>query len=182
MMIGKGLAAAGSGSLRLAPRLLGRELEFVGRSAAMRTQRGFTLVELLVVVAILGILSSIAVANLANALDKGKQKRSMSDLHSIAEAIEAYHIDHAAYPAGVSDWPTLQGQISPFFIKAPPQWDGWSHIWEVATSGGGTDYTVVSLGKDGYPDSRAGGMTSDFNCDIVFSGGQFFQWPQGTQS
>jgi type II secretion system protein G len=148
----------------------------------VRNNRGFTLIELLVVVAIIGIISSIAVANLVNALDKGKQKRSMSDLHSISEAIESYHIDHAAYPAGVSDWPTLQSHISPFFIKAPPAFDGWNHVWGATTSGLGTEYTVVSLGKDGVPDSWAGGITSSFNCDIVFSNGQFFQWPQGTQT
>jgi general secretion pathway protein G len=148
----------------------------------MRNHKGFTLVELLVVVAIIGIISSIAIAGLTNALDKGKQKRSMSDLHSIGEAVEAYHVDHAAYPAGVADWPTLQGYISPFFIKAPPSGDGWNHSWTAATSAAGVDYTVTSLGKDGNPDSWAGGMTNDFNCDIVFANGQFFQWPQGTQS
>jgi len=148
----------------------------------MRDHKGFTLVELLVVVAILGIIASIAMANLTNALDKGKQKRTMSDLHSIGEAIEAYHIDHASYPRGVSDWATLQASISPFFIKAPPSQDGWSHLWTVSTDAEGAAYTVVSLGKDGYPDSWAGGMTGNFNCDIVFATGQFFQWPQGTQT
>ena len=150
---------------------------------AVRDHKGFTLVELLVVVAIIGVISSIAVGNLVNALDKGKQKRTMSDLHSIGEAIEAYHIDHASYPHGVTDWATLQNCISPFFIKAPPEMDGWAHIWSVSTNGEGTSYTVVSLGKDGYPESSwTGGMTGNFNCDIVFSTGQFFQWPQGTQT
>mgnify|MGYP001593681306 CR=1 FL=1 len=148
----------------------------------MKSSRGFTLIELLVVVAIIGIISSVAMASLVNALDKGKQKRTMSDLHSIAEAIEAYHIDHAAYPMGVSDWQNLQVHISPFFIKFPPDKDGWANTWTVATSAGGTSYTVVSLGKDGYPGGWLGGITSNFNCDIVFSDGQFFQWPQGTQS
>ena len=148
----------------------------------MDGHKGFTLVELLIVVAIIGIVASIAIPNLANALDKGKQKRTMSDLHSIAEAIEAYHIDHASYPRGVVDWTTLRVHISPFFIKEPPDIDGWTHHWSVSTSAGGTDYTVVSLGKDGYPDTWAGGMTDDFDCDIVFSNGRFFQWPQGTQT
>jgi hypothetical protein len=40
----------------------------------------------------------------------------------------------------------------------------------------------VSLGKDGLQDSWNGGMTGSFNCDIVFINGQFFQWPQGSQS
>jgi type II secretion system protein G len=148
----------------------------------MDDQKGFTLVELLIVVAIIGIVASIAIPNLANALDKAKQKRTMSDMHSIAEAIEAYHIDHASYPDGAADWQTLRTHISPFFIKAPPDADGWMHNWTVSTSVGGTAYTVVSLGKDGNPDSWAGGMTGDFDCDIVFTNGRFFQWPQGTQT
>ena len=50
--------------------------------------KGFTLVELLIVVAIIGIVASIAIPNLANALDKAKQKRTMSDLRSVALAVK----------------------------------------------------------------------------------------------
>ena len=146
----------------------------------MRRERGFTLIELLVVVAILGIVASIAIAAMLNALDKGKQKRTMSDIHSIAIATESYHIDHSSYPVGITTWPALQVQISPFFIKAPPAADGWDRAWSVATDG--ISYTLVSLGKDGLPDTWSGGMTGSFNCDIVFINGQFFQWPQGSQS
>jgi type II secretion system protein G len=147
----------------------------------MREQKGFTLIELLVVVAILGIISSLALAALTNSLDKGKQKRTMADLHSMAEAVEAYHIDHTTYPRGISDWATLRTYVSPFFIKAPPDADGWAHGWVVATDAPGDTYSLVSLGKDGIQGPWNGGMTGDFNCDIILSDGQFFQWPQGTQ-
>ena len=147
----------------------------------MRRQKGFTLIELLVVVAILGIISSIAIAMLGNALDKGKQKRTMMDLHSIAEATEAYGVDHAAYPAGIGSWGTIKPHISPFFIRQPPDADGWAHTWGASTDAGGRSYTLVSLGKDGILGIWSLGMTSSFNCDIVFSDGQFVQWPQGTQ-
>jgi type II secretion system protein G len=147
----------------------------------MRRQRGFTLIELLVVVAILGILSSIAIALLANALDKGKQKRTMMDMHSIAEATEAYGVDHAAYPVGVANWVAMKPLISPFFIREPPDADGWAHIWESSTDAVGRSYSLASLGKDGILGAWSGGMTASFNCDIVFSNGQFFQWPNGTQ-
>lgn len=147
----------------------------------MVRQKGFTLIELLVVVAILGILSSIAIALLANALDKGKQKRTMMDLHSIAEATEAYGVDHAAYPAGMASWLSIKPIISPFFIRDPPNADGWAHTWEAITDTEGKSYTLVSLGKDGIQGTWSFGMTNSFNCDIVFSDGQFVQWPQGTQ-
>src|SRR2546427_10728741 len=148
----------------------------------MRSPKGFTLIELLVVVAILGIISALTIGALTNALDKGKQKRTMMDLHSIAEATESYHVDHASSPAGVSDWATMQPLISPFFIRDPPSGDGWAHTWAVVTDAGGNEYSLVSLGKDGIQGSWTGGMTNSFNCDIVFANGQFFQWPQGSQN
>jgi len=147
----------------------------------MRRHEGFTLIELLVVVAIVGVLAAIAIAAMSNALEKGKQKRTMMDLHSIAEATEAYSIDHAIYPAGISTWSGMKPLISPFFIREPPDADGWANLWAVDTDAAGRSYSLVSLGKDGIQGPWSGGVTTSFNCDIVFSDGQFFQWPQGTQ-
>jgi type II secretion system protein G len=145
-------------------------------------QGGFTLIELLIVVAIIGIISAIALPNLLNAIDKSKQKRSMSDVRSIGTAVEAYAVDTAAYPLGMASWAALKTIIDPYFIKQPPDGDGWSNIWDAATTGNGSDYTIASYGKDGLLSARPGGQTSDFNCDIVFSQGQFYQWPEGTQT
>ena len=144
-------------------------------------EAGFTLIELLIVVAIIGIISSIAVVNLLNALDKAKQKRSMADVRTICAAVEAYATDNAMYPLGVTDWPSLRTLINPHFMRQPPDADGWSNTWDVS-SVDGVDYSVSSLGKDGIAGPRTGGPTQNFNCDIVFSDGLFFQWPQGTQS
>ncbi len=65
----------------------------------MNTRRnGFTLIELLIVIAILGILAAIAIPNLLNAVQRGKQKRTMADMHALATAIQAYEVDHSAFP------------------------------------------------------------------------------------
>jgi type II secretion system protein G len=145
-------------------------------------RRGFTLIELLIVVAVIGIISAIALPNLLNAIDKAKQKKSMSDLRSIGSAVEAYATDSAVYPLGMASWAALKPMIDPYFIKAPPNADGWNNVWEASTTSTGSDYTISSYGKDGLLSTRPGGQTSDFNCDIVFSQGQFFQWPEGTQT
>ncbi|MBI3447802.1 MAG: prepilin-type N-terminal cleavage/methylation domain-containing protein, partial [Acidobacteria bacterium] len=66
----------------------------VGRK---KTQ-GFTLIELLIVVAIIGIIAAIAIPNLLNAIDRGKQKRTMSDMRSVGTAVESYAVDNNFYP------------------------------------------------------------------------------------
>ena len=64
----------------------------------MRRQKGFTLIELLIVVAIIGIIAAIAIPNLLNAINRGRQKRTMADLRSLATAIESYQVDFNFYP------------------------------------------------------------------------------------
>ena len=70
--------------------------------------KGFTLIELLIVVAIIGIIAAIAIPNLLNAIDRGKQKRTMADLRSMGTAIEEYSIDNNFYP-DVSSISGLEG-------------------------------------------------------------------------
>ena len=55
---------------------------------------GFTLVELLVVIAIIGLLAAVAIPNLLNAVQRGKQKRTMADMRALATAIESYAVDN----------------------------------------------------------------------------------------
>ena len=52
--------------------------------------------------AIIGLISAIAIPNLMNAIDQGKQKRTMADMRAIATASEAYRLDNETYPAGVT--------------------------------------------------------------------------------
>ncbi len=60
--------------------------------------RAFTLIELLVVVAVIAILAAIAVPNFLEAMTRAKVSRSMSDLRSLATALESYRVDSNRYP------------------------------------------------------------------------------------
>lgn len=65
--------------------------------------QGFTLVELLVVVAIISILASIALPNFQNAQIKAKVTAAFAEMRSLATAIEAYQLDHNTYPLDGND-------------------------------------------------------------------------------
>jgi len=159
----------------------GRDLKGGQKIMKNRNARGFTLIELLIVVAIIGIIAAIAIPNLLNAIDRGKQKKTMADMRSIGTAVESYAVDNNIYPTA-ANINALESVLEPIYIKEMPKTDGWKfdlHYTPGATAGQG--YTVESYGKNGTNDGDTGGPTTTFNADIVFVNGQFTQWPEGTQ-
>jgi general secretion pathway protein G len=151
----------------------------------MRREKGFTLIELLIVVAIIGIIAAIAIPNLLNAIDRGKQKRTMADIRSIGTAVESYAVDNNRYPNfGTNALGPAMGTagLAPIYIKVMPTKDGWNNDWHGDCNTPFAQYTLESYAKDNANGTDVAGQTADFNCDLVFANGQFFAWPQGTQT
>src|SRR5512145_3070937 len=148
-----------------------------------RKDKGFTLIELLIVVAIIGIIAAIAIPNLLNAIDRGKQKRTMADMRSVGTAVESYAVDTNLYPrqslGNVAG--TIATVLQPTYIKQTPTLDGWAGDLQY-DSPLGTDYTIMSYGKDKKNSSQKSGVTNDFDCDIIYQNGTFTAYPEGVQT
>ena len=147
----------------------------------MRKDRGFTLIELLIVVAIIGIIAAIAIPNLLNAIHRGRQKRSMADMRTIATAIGTYATDMNYYPRGMTALGDFQTHLVPVYLRRMPAKDGWGTVYYAFSDAAGDHYTIQSYGKNKTTDGYAGGETTEFDCDIYHQDGMFVQWPEGIQ-
>lgn len=78
-------------------------------------QRAFTLIELLIVVAIIAILAAIAVPNFLEAQTRSKVSRVKADLRTLAVGVESYRVDHNTYPEGTDNPNNYPQRIVDFF-------------------------------------------------------------------
>jgi general secretion pathway protein G len=146
------------------------------------TNRGFTVLELLIVVTVIGLVSALALPNVVAAIQRARQSRTMADMRSIAGALVLYEQDFVDYPieTSLASAENLRPHILPYLgdFKAT---DGWKRpYWYVSD---GHIYTLISYALGGNPDPPyAFGPTHRLEDDIVMSEGMFVQWPEGVQN
>ena len=119
--------------------------------------RGFTLLELLVVLVVLGMLAGLVAPKYFSQIGRSEAKTARAQIESIAKALDLYRLDTGRYPS------TEQGLVAlvqrpnsepkwagPYLQKNVPQ-DPWGRNYAYAEPGSRGEYDLFSLGKDGQP-------------------------------
>lgn len=127
-----------------------------------RTQHGFTLLEIMVVIVILGILASLVVPSLMGNKDKADRQKAVSDIVALESALDMYRLDNQRYPSTEQGLPALVKKpvIQPEpknypqdgYIRRLPQ-DPWGADYQLLNPGKHGKLDIFSLGPDGMPDT-----------------------------
>ncbi len=134
-------------------------------------QSGFTLIEIMVVVVILGILGALIVPNIISKPEEARVSAAKNDLRAIATALEFYLLDNSTYPSTEQGLEALVSQPSGY--PEPRNWNSEGYLDKVPTdpwdepylyySEGSRHFEVYSFGAD----RKEGG--EGFDADIYFS-------------
>ena len=124
------------------------------RRRAGKDEEGFSLVELMVVIVIIGLLATIVIINVMPAADRAANIKARADIATLEQAVEMYRLDHMRYPTGDEG---LQALIAGRYIRRLPD-DPWGNPYRYATPGAdGQPFRIASWGADG----REGGSGED---------------------
>jgi len=137
--------------------------------------RGFTLLELLVVMTIIGILASIAVPALIQMPRRAKEAVLKTNLRSIREALEQYMGDKGRYPAGLSD-------LQPKYLKHVPidpftkSNESWVPVYDTGDEEGGDDFFAGPPPEEGGDGGPGIEDIHSASSEIALDGTKYADW------
>lgn len=131
-------------------------------------QAGFTLIEIMVVVIIIGLLAGIVVPNVMDSLDKANVQKARADFKTLQTALKLYRIDNFSYPTTEQGLEALTSKpsIAPIprnyksngYVETLPK-DPWGNEYQYMSPGDAHEYDIYSLGADGV--SGGDGQNAD---------------------
>ncbi len=137
------------------------------QDSKIKEKKGFTLIEMLVVIIIIGLLASLVAPKLFNKLASSKQKVAKAQIEMVGTALDAFRLDVGRYPTTQEGLQVLwkdPGNIKKWdgpYLPKPIKEDPWGHPYIYKCPGEHGPYDLYSLGADGKP-----GGTGE-NKDIV---------------
>jgi general secretion pathway protein G len=132
-----------------------KHLNHFARSAR---QAGFTLIELMVVMVIIGVLAALIVPNVLERADEARVTAARTDVNNLMQALKLYKLDNQAYPTteqglqALVNKPTTgptPGNWKPYLDKLPN--DPWGRPYQYLNPGVKGEIDVMSFGADGQP-------------------------------
>src|SRR5258706_4300338 len=121
-------------------------------------QAGFTLIELMVVLVIIGVLAALIVPNVLDRAEDARVTAARTDVNNLMQALKLYKLDNQRLPTTEQGLQALVAK--PTAAPTPPNWkpyveklpeDPWHHAYQYLNPGGKGEIDVMSFGADGQP-------------------------------
>ena len=110
-------------------------------------QAGFTLVEIMVVIVILGLLATMVAKNVMESSDVAREGKAKTDCAILADSVKEFYARNGKPPESLEALATKDDKGRSYLDNLPK--DPWDHDYEIREGNGPRDWEIVSLGPDG---------------------------------